>query len=219
MNIAGLIDHAVLKPTQTDEDLKRECEIVRQFETASVCVKPYHIKLAKEYLEGSVVEVGTVISFPHGSNSTEVKVLETRQAIEDGATEIDMVVNIGKILQADYDYVKKDIQEVVDTAHSKGAIAKVIFETCYLNEEQKIKLCKICSEVGADYVKTSTGFGTDGATLEDIELFKKHISNGVKIKASGGIKTLEQVNSFINAGCQRLGISATKEILSNKENN
>ena len=213
MELAKLFDHAILKPTQTDEDLKRECGIAREYEVASVCVKPYHVKLAKELLTGSIVEVGTVIGFPHGGNATETKVQEACEAIEDGATEVDMVVNIGKVVSGDYEYVKNDIQKVVDTAHSKGALVKVIFETCYLNEEQKIKLCQICSEVEADYVKTSTGFGTNGATLEDIELMKKHVSNGVKIKASGGIRTKEQAEAFAKAGCQRLGVSATKDIL------
>lgn len=214
MNIAEYIDHAILNPLYTDEDLKRECEIARKFEVASVCVKPYHVKLAKEYLKGSVVEVGTVIGFPHGSSTIQTKVFETREAIENGATEIDMVVNIAKVLQGDYEYVEKEIREVVDTAHSKGAIVKVIFETCYLNNEQKIKLCEICSKVEADYVKTSTGFGTAGATLEDVMLLKEHVSNGVKVKASGGIKTLEQAKKFIEAGCQRLGLSSTEKILS-----
>lgn len=213
MDIAKLFDHAILKPTQTDEDLKKQCEIAKKYEVATVCVKPYHVKLAKEFLAGSVVEVAVVVGFPHGSNTTETKIQETREAIEDGATEVDMVVNIGKVLQGDFEYVKKDVQSVIDTAHSKGAIVKVIFETCYLNDEQKIKLCQICSEVEADYVKTSTGFGTGGATIEDVELMKKHVSNGVKIKASGGIRTREQAEAFVKAGCQRLGVSATAEIV------
>lgn len=213
MEIAGFIDHAILKPTQTDEDLKRECKLAKLFEVASVCVKPYHIKLAKELLKGSVVEVGTVIGFPHGANSIETKVFEAREAIENGATEIDMVVNIAKVIEGDFEYVERDIREVVDMAHSKGALAKVIFENCYLNDEQKIKLCEICSEIETDYVKTSTGFGTGGAIIEDVELMLKHVSNGVKVKASGGIKTLEQAETFIKMGCQRLGIGSVREIL------
>lgn len=213
MDIAKYIDHAILKPTHTDEDLKRECEIAKKYEVATVCVKPYHVRLAREFLKGSVVETCTVIGFPHGSNNTETKVQEAIEAISDGAAEVDMVVNIGKVLDGDYEYVKRDIQAVVDTAHSKGAIAKVIFENCYLNEMQKITLCQICSEVEADYVKTSTGFGTGGATIEDILLMKRNIYNGVKIKASGGIKTKSQAEEFLKAGCQRLGLSSTKEIL------
>lgn len=213
MDISNLVDHAVLRPIQTDEDLKRECEVAKKYEVATVCVKPYHVKLAKELLKGSVVEVCTVIGFPHGSNTTETKVFETREAIENGATEIDMVVNIAKVLQGDYEYVKKDIMDVTDMGHSKNAIVKVIFENCYLNKDQKTMLCEICSELEVDYVKTSTGFGTSGAMLEDIEIMKNNISNGVKIKASGGIKTLEQAISFAKAGCQRIGLSSTGDIL------
>ena len=213
MNLERYIDHAVLKPIQTDIDLKNECEIAKKYEVATVCIKPYHVKLAKEYLKGSVVEVCTVIGFPHGSNSTETKVQEAIEAIIDGATEVDMVINIGKVLQGDYEYVKNDIQEVTDTAHSKGVIIKVIFENCYLNDEQKIKLCQLCSDVEVDYIKTSTGFGSGGATIEDVLLMKKNIYNGVKIKAAGGIKTKKQAEEFIKAGCQRVGVSATAEIL------
>lgn len=216
IKIAKLIDHAVLKPIQTDDDLKKECDIAKQFGVATVCVKPYNVKLAKEYLKGSSVGVGTVIGFPHGGNSTKVKIAETIEAIKDGATEIDMVVNIAKTLQGDYKYVENEIKQIVDAAHSNGALVKVIFETCYLNNEQKIKLCQICNEAKVDYVKTSTGFGTSGAMLEDIELMRKHVSSDVKIKASGGIKTLEQAEAFVKAGCQRLGLSSTKEIFEGK---
>lgn len=213
MDIARYIDHSILKPAHTEDDLVKGCITAKKHQVATVCVKPYHVKKAKELLIGSVVEVCTVIGFPHGGNTTFSKVEEAREAIEDGATEVDMVVNIGKVLEGDYEYVKKDIQEVVDTAHSKGVLVKVIFETCFLNEEQIVKLCNICSQIEADYVKTSTGFGSRGATMDDIKLMKENIYNGVKMKASGGINTKEQVIEFIDAGCQRIGTSSTEEIL------
>lgn len=208
MELTNFIDFSILKPTDTEKELEAQCELAKKAQVASVCVKPYHVKLAKELLKGSVVEVGTVVGFPHGGNSIETKIFETREAIENGAFEIDMVINIGKVISGDYEYIENEIREIVDTAHSKGAIVKVIFETCYLNEEQKIRLCEICSKLEADYVKTSTGFGSLGATLDDILLFRKHLTNAVKIKASGGIKSLEEAKAFIEAGCQRLGLSS-----------
>lgn len=208
MNIAEYVDYAILKPTHTEDDLKRECEIAKKLEVASVCVKPYHVKVAKKILIGSVVEVGTVIGFPHGSSTIQTKLFETSEAIENGATEIDAVINIGKVLEKDYYHIENEIRELVDLTHSKNVLLKVIIEACYLSDEHIINLCQICNNLEVDYVKTSTGFGSNGATIEQVELIKKHISNGVKIKASGGIKTLEQAEQFINAGCQRIGLSS-----------
>lgn len=208
MQLTNFIDFAILKPTDTEKDLIAQCELAKKAQVASVCVKPCHVKKARELLFGSVVEVGTVVGFPHGGSTIENKISETREAIENGASEIDFVINIAKAIENDFEYIEKEIRELVDTIHSKGAIAKVIFETCYLNEEQKITLCQICSDVETDYVKTSTGFGTSGATIEDILLFRQHLTNAVKIKASGGIKTIDQAKAFIEAGCQRLGLSS-----------
>jgi deoxyribose-phosphate aldolase len=156
------------------------------------------------------------VAFPHGNSSVEAKIFEAREAIEGGATEIDVVINIGKVIQGDYEYVRYEVQQLVDTVHSKGAIIKVIFETAYLNKDQKITLCEICSDAEADYVKTSTGFASFGAMMDDNELMKQHISNGVKIKASGGIRTREEAESYIKAGCQRIGLSQTQQILEQK---
>ncbi len=199
--IAKMIDHSILHPTLTDNDLKRECEVARKYNVASVCVKPYAVKQAKEFLEGSDVLVGCVIGFPAGNSSISVKAFETETACKDGAVEIDMVINIGKALQEDWAYIEEEIKTVVDTSHRYGAITKVIFETDFITkDEHKIKLCEICSKVGADYVKTSTGFGfvkgTDGkysytgATAHDLALMRKYSAPEVKIKAAGGVRTL-----------------------------
>lgn len=215
--IAKTIDHAVLKPEATDEDLKRECDICAKYKVASVCVKPSHVKLASQLLSSSEVGVCTVIGFPHGSTTTACKVAETVEAILNGADEIDMVINVGQLLSENFEYVKTDIAKVVEACHNKGKILKVIIETSLLSNEMKIKACKLSEEAGADYVKTSTGFNGGGATIDDILLMKESVSNNVKLKASGGIKTLEQAQEFLNVGCSRLGTSATVSILEGME--
>ncbi|MCX7748629.1 MAG: deoxyribose-phosphate aldolase [Clostridia bacterium] len=212
--IASMIDHAVLKPEASDKDLKRECEIAARYKVASVCVKPSHVTLAGECLKGTGVKVSTVIGFPHGSATTFCKAAEARESIQNGAEELDMVINIGKLLSGDFDYVRQDIKEVVDIAHEKGALLKVIIETSLLSDEMKVTACKLAEEAGADYVKTSTGFNGGGATLEDVLLMRKSVSDKVKVKASGGIKNFDQAAAFIDAGCLRLGTSATEQILS-----
>jgi deoxyribose-phosphate aldolase len=211
--IASMIDHAVLKPDATDNDLKRECEIALTYGVASVCVKPSHVMFANKLLKGSLVKVSTVIGFPHGTTTTRCKVEEAREAIENGASELDMVINIGKLLSGDFDYVETDIRSVVDEAHSKGVIVKVILETALLTDEMKVTACKISEKCGADFVKTSTGFNGRGADLNDIKLMKSSVSDRVGIKASGGIKNFEQAEAFAKAGCTRLGTSSTVEIV------
>ncbi|NLI57153.1 MAG: deoxyribose-phosphate aldolase [Clostridium sp.] len=211
--VAKAIDHAVLKPEFTDFDLEREINIVRQYNIASVCVKPCHVKLASDILKDSKVLVSTVIAFPHGTTTTKCKVAESIEAIDNGAKELDMVINIGKLISGDYEYVKNDISEVVKCAHDRNVIVKVIIETALLNDEQKVQVCKIAEEAKADFVKTSTGFNGGGASLSDITLMKSAVSSNMKIKASGGIKTLEQAAKFIDAGCSRLGTSSTVAIL------
>lgn len=227
-DIAKLIDHSILHPTHTDAELTRECKAAISYRAASVCVKPYGVQLAYETLKGSDIPVGCVIGFPAGNSAIRVKVYEAEQAIEDGAVEIDMVINIGKVLSGDWEYVREEIGAVTRACHQKGAIIKVIFETDYVTKEQdKIKLCEICSSVGSDYVKTSTGFGfvkqsdghlkAAGATIENITLMRKHSAPQVKVKASGGIRSLDEILAFRDAGADRIGASGTKAILEDAE--
>lgn len=218
--LAKMIDHSILHPTMTDEDLHRECEIARKYDVASVCVKPYAVKQAVEILKGSHVLVGCVIGFPSGNSAIPVKVFEAENACRDGAVEIDMVINVGKALQGDWDYISKEIKSVSDACHQHGAIVKVIFETDYITKTDDIvRLCQICTEVGADYVKTSSGFGFvkqangdynyAGATIPVLELMKKSVGPNVKVKAAGGVRTLDQLIAVQEAGCARCGATAT----------
>lgn len=222
--LAKMIDHSILNPTMTDADLKRECEVAKKFDVASVCVKPYAVKQAVALLTGTKVEVGCVIGFPHGNSSTAVKVFEAEQACNDGATEIDMVINIGKALGGDWDYVEKEIKAVTVVCHQNKAIVKVIFETDYVTKtEDKIRLCEICTRVGADFVKTSTGYGYvkqpngdfnyKGATVADIELMRKHSGPKVQVKCAGGVRTLDDLLKMKAAGATRSGATATEVML------
>lgn len=215
--VAKYIDHAVLKPNHTDDDVRKACEMAKRWNIASVCVKPCHVLLAKKLLEGSDVKVCTVIGFPNGSTTTETKAFETIDAIMNGASEIDMVMNVGKLISGDEHYGLNDIKQVVNICHSENVICKVIIETSLLTDDLMVKACELVKQAGADYVKTSTGFNGGGATLEDIALMKNTVGDQVKIKASGGIKTYEQAVAFIEAGCSRLGTSSTEEILSGGE--
>lgn len=213
--IASKIDHAILKPTDGDAEVKKGCLIARRFQVASICVKPCHVLLAAEELEGSGISIGTVIGFPHGGTTTGVKYAETIEAFKNGAKEIDMVINIGKLIDGNFSYVQTEISFITEIVHQLGGILKVIIETGLLDNNQKITACKIVEAAGADYIKTSTGFSKGGATLEDVMLLRSVIGPGIKIKASGGIKTLQQAIDFINAGCERIGTSWTESILSN----
>ncbi|MDG3006877.1 deoxyribose-phosphate aldolase [Paludisphaera mucosa] len=211
--IAKRIDHSLLQPTLTEEELESGCGVAAAYGVASVCIKPFAVGLASRLLRGTGVEVGTTIGFPHGGHATSVKVYESKQAIDDGATELDMVVNIGQVLGGDWIAVAADIEAVVEAAHGRDAIVKVIFENCYLNDEQKVRLCRICGEVGADYVKTSTGYGTGGATREDLILMRESSPARVKLKAAGGVRTLDQAIEVVELHCDRFGASKTAEIL------
>jgi len=222
--LAKMIDHSILQPTHTDEDLKKQCAVARKYDVASVCVKPYAVSMAVEQLKGSAVEVGCVIGFPHGNSSTAVKVFEAEQACNDGATEIDMVINIGKTLGGDWDYVEKEIKAVTETCHRNQAIVKVIFETDYVTKtEDKIRLCEICTRVGADFVKTSSGYGFvkqpngdfnyKGDTVEDVELMRKHSGPKVQVKCAGGVRTLDDLLKMKAAGASRSGATATEVML------
>lgn len=219
-----MIDHSILHPTMTDEDLKRECAVAAKYDVASVCVKPYMVKQAVENLKGTDVLVGCVIGFPAGNSKIEVKVFEAETACKDGAVEIDMVINIAKALQGEWDYLEKEIGAVADACHKHGAIVKVIFETDYVSrKEDIIKLCGICTKGGSDYVKTSSGFGFVkqangdynyvGATIENLKLMKASSGPNVKVKAAGGVRSLDGLLAVQEAGCSRCGATATVQIM------
>jgi deoxyribose-phosphate aldolase len=212
-DIARMLDHSLLQQTLTDADLEQGCRLAREYEVASVCIKPYAVRLAAAILAGSSVAVGTTIGFPHGGHETAVKALETSWAIDEGARELDMVVNIGKVLSRDWDYVAADIRAVVQTAHRRGALVKAIFENCFLADEHKEQLCRICGEVGADFVKTSTGYGTTGATDEDLRLMRRCSPPHVQVKAAGGVRTLDRLLEVRALGVTRVGATASQAIL------
>lgn len=213
LDIARMIDHSLLQPNLTDQQLKNGCLLAAAYDVASVCILPYFVPRAAEILQGSRVAVGTTVGFPHGGHATAVKEAEAARAIQDGARELDMVVNISKVLGGDWDYVRRDIDVVIQVAHEKGAKVKVIFENCYLEEEHKIHLCRLCGELKADWVKTSTGFGPGGATLEDVRLMRANSPEHVRVKAAGGVRTLDALLEMRAAGATRIGASRTREIL------
>ncbi len=211
-SIPSMIDHTLLKPEATREMIKVLCEEALEYKFGAICVNPYHVKYCKEILKDSEVKIATVVGFPLGANTKEVKALETLDAIKNGADEIDMVINIGAMKDKDFNLVKDDIVAVVEAAKSK-AIVKVIIETCLLNEEEKRKACELSMEAGADFVKTSTGFSTGGATLEDVKLMKSVVGDKLQIKASGGVKDLKTAKEMIEAGATRLGTSSGVKII------
>ena len=204
------IDHTLLKPVCTWDEIETLCKEALSYHTASVCIPPSYVKRAREAF-GPELPICTVIGFPLGYNPTEVKVCEARTALRDGADELDMVINLGDVKNRDFEKVYEEIRALRETAGSR--ILKVIVETCYLTRDEKIRLCEIVTKAGADYIKTSTGFGTAGATMEDILLFKEHIGSSVKIKAAGGIRTQEDLEAFIQAGCSRIGTSSAVKLL------
>ena len=208
--ILGHIDHTLLKAFSTWDQIKALCDDAVEYKTASVCIPPSFVKRAKETY-GDALNVCTVIGFPLGYNTTAVKAFEVREAILGGASEVDMVINIGALKDKDYDYVQNEIAELKKAAGDR--VLKVIVETCYLTAEEKAKVCELVTNAGADYIKTSTGFGTGGATIEDINLFKAHIGPSVKMKASGGVKTVEDLEMFLDAGCERIGTSSAIGLL------
>jgi deoxyribose-phosphate aldolase len=213
LDIAKMIDHSLLSPVLTDEELEKGCRIALDYDVASVCIKPHFLKRCAEMLAGSTVAPSTVIGFPHGGNTTSIKLAEAEQALADGGKELDMVVNIGKVLGGNWDYVRQEIRAVAERAHGAGAIVKVIFENCYLADSHKIRLCQICGEVGADFVKTSTGYGSGGATHADLALMRKHAPPHVRVKAAGGVRTLDGVLEVRAIGASRCVASRTVEIL------
>ena len=211
--IAALIDHTILKPEATRDDVVKICREARQYGFASVCVNPYWVPLVRAELAGSAVKVCTVVGFPLGATSTEAKVAETAVAVRVGATEIDMVINIGALRSGDDDAVRQDIRQVVETAHEAGAIVKVILETALLDDAQKATACALAKQAGADFVKTSTGFSTSGATAHDVALMRSVVGPGMGIKAAGGIRTLNDLRAMTAAGATRIGASASIKIV------
>ncbi len=211
--IAKMLDHSTLQPFLTEQDVRIGCEIALKYNTASVCARPGDIKLVTELLRGSDVKVCTVIGFPHGAHRTDVKVFEAERAMDDGCEELDMVINIGCMKAMDRKAVETDIRSVVEVAHRRGAIVKVILETCFLDDAQKIAACEISERAGADFVKTSTGYGTGGATVEDVRLMRAHVSPRVRVKASGGIRDLDAVLAVRAVGASRCGVSASEAIM------
>jgi len=213
LQLASMIDHTLLKPEATPDQIAQLCFEARKYGFASVCVNPGHVKLCADLLRGSEVKVCTVIGFPLGATSPETKVYETETALRDGATEIDMVINIGALKGADYTWVARDIRGVVEIAHAAGAIVKVIIETSLLSDEEKVKASLLAKEAGADFVKTSTGFAGGGATAQDVALIRRVVGPEMGIKAAGGVRTFEDAKSMVAAGATRLGASAGVKIV------
>ena len=213
-DILSIVDHTLLLQTSTWEEIKTICDDAIKYETASVCIPPCYVKQAHEYM-GDKMAVCTVIGFPNGNCTTATKVFETKDAINNGASEIDMVINVGQLKAKNYDYVLNEIKEI--KAACGDRILKVIIETCLLTDEEKIKMCELVTESGADFIKTSTGFSTAGATFDDIALFAKHIGPNVKMKAAGGISSLDDAQDFIELGAGRLGTSRIVKIVKNQD--
>ncbi len=211
--LAKVIDHSLLKPELTEADVLAGCQLAAEYHVATVCVKPCHVQLAKKALQGSDVMVSTVIGFPHGANRTPIKVAEAQLAMDDGALELDMVLNIGELRSGNYDLVQEDIKAVVDAAHSRNVKVKVILENAYLTDVEKVTACKLAEAAGADWVKTSTGFAPSGATLEDLRLMRASVSDHVQIKSAGGVRTLDALLAVIEAGVTRSGATTTKQML------
>jgi len=212
-DIAGMLDHSTLQPWLTEKEIREGCEIALKYQTASVCARPCDVPILAEMLRGSPVKVCTVIGFPHGAHETAIKAAEAKLALEEGCQELDMVLNIGKLKHGDADYVEDEIRQLAEIAHAKGAILKVILETCYLTEDEKILACRLSEKAGADFVKTSTGYGSAGCTIEDLKLMRANVSDRVRIKGSGGIRDLDTVLAARAAGASRCGVSATEKIM------
>jgi deoxyribose-phosphate aldolase len=212
-DISKMIDHSLLNPTLTQDALEAGIQVALDYDVGSVCILPYYMKRCAALLSGSTVHASTTIGFPHGGHTTAVKLAEAKQALADGCQELDMVVNISKVLSEDWDYVRADIKAVVDAAHAKGQKVKVIFENCYLEDKHRIKLCEICGEVGADWVKTSTGYGTGGAVDADLILMRKYSPPQVQVKAAGGVRSLDRLLEVRALGVTRVGASRTVSMM------
>ena len=212
-DIAKMIDHSLLNPALTTADLEKGCQIALDYDVASVCIMPFCLKRCAEMLAGSTVRASTTIGFPHGGHTTAVKLAEARQALADGGQELDTVANISQVLSGHWDYVRTELKSIIGLAHDHGRKVKVIFENCYLNDEQKIRLCQICGELNADWVKTSTGYGTGGATIDDLKLMRKHAPAHVQVKAAGGVRDLDKLLEVRAIGVTRVGATRTVDML------
>ncbi len=212
-DLAKMIDHSLLNPTMTESDLEAGCQLALAYDVASVCIMPFAQRRCADLLNGSTVRASTTIGFPHGGHTTAIKRAEAEQAVADGCEELDVVVNISQVLSGNWDYVEQDIAAVVEVAHAAGQKVKVIFENCYLNDDQKIRLCQICSDLKADWVKTSTGYGTGGATHDDLKLMRQHAADHVQVKAAGGVRDLDSLIAVREIGVSRCGASRTADIL------
>jgi deoxyribose-phosphate aldolase len=213
LDVAKMIDHSLLNPTLDVNKLKEGVQLARDYDVASVCIMPYALRMCADMLAGSTVKASTTIGFPHGGHTTAIKVAEAEQALKDGGEELDMVVNISRVLSGDWDPVAEEVRLLTELTHSAGQKIKVIFENCYLSDDQKIRLCEICAEAGADWVKTSTGYGTGGATDDDLRLMRAHSPESVQVKAAGGVRDLDRLIFVRSLGVTRVGASATKVIL------
>ncbi len=216
-DIAAMLDHSTLQPYLTEDDIRRGCELALKYHTASVCARPCDVPILAEMLSGSGVKVCTVIGFPHGAHASEIKLAEARLALQQGCEELDMVINIGRMIHGDEDYVRSEIRQICELTHGQHAIVKVILETCYLTDAQKKRCCELAEEAGADFVKTSTGYGSAGCKLEDIRLMRAAVSPRVRVKGSGGIRDLDTVLALRAAGADRCGVSATEKIMMEAE--
>jgi deoxyribose-phosphate aldolase len=212
-SIAKMIDHALLQPFLTTSELEAGCRLALGYDVASVCILPYSVKCAAEILRGSTLQTSTTVGFPHGAHPTKIKLAEVRQALEDGATELDMVINISKAKSGDWKYVADEIASLTKETHAAGAKIKIIFENAYHDEKSKIELCRISGDAGADWVKTSTGYAPTGATLDDLRLMRKYSPAHVQVKAAGGIRDLDAILAAREIGVTRVGASRTAEIL------
>ncbi len=216
-DIAKMLDHSTLKPFMTQDDIREGCETALKYDTASVCARPADMKLVAKMLAGSDVRVCTVIGFPHGNHLPEIKLAESKAALDDGCEELDMVINIGRLIAGEDDYVQKEIKDICDLAHSRSAKVKVIIETCYLTDEQKVRVCKLAAAAGADWVKTSTGYGSAGCKVEDVKLMRASVPENCQVKGSGGIRDLDMVLAVRAAGATRCGVSASEPIMAEAE--
>ena len=216
-DIAKMLDHSTLQPFLTEKDIRHGCEVAIKYGTATVCARPQDMEIVVPMLNGTGVLPCTVIGFPHGAHTMEIKAMEAARALEDGCRELDMVINIGRMLGGDYDYVEREIKALAELCHDQEAILKVIIETCYLSDEQKVKACQLSESAGADFVKTSTGFSTHGATEADVKLMRDTVGADMGVKAAGGIRTYTDAMKMIAAGANRLGASAGIAIMKEAE--